>query len=407
MTRPFLIFLFVLLLPASACADRADRALLTQAFTHAGISQGESRAKAELLDEMIDKIVEVYVEAKDAHLLADAAAKALAEIKEPPTPDAAFKAAAAALTAQLDAHTAYLSPADMDDMRASFTGQFGGVGMELTMRDDQVVVVAPIDDTPAARAGIKIDDHIVKVDGQPTTGLSLMQVVARIRGKVGTTVRLTLQDTAGAVREVGLRREIIHLRPVRSHLEGGDVAYVRITQFAGGTAHAVKAALVELDRQAAGRLKGIVLDLRRNPGGLLDQGIAVADLFLNDVPIVSTAGRRPGDSQTYNGRTGEIFATLPIAVLIDGGSASASEIVAGALKDNGRATLVGQKSYGKGSVQTILSLSEGGMRVTTSHYLRPSRTPVDKVGITPDVAQDPVEGSDNQLTEALKLLRAR
>jgi carboxyl-terminal processing protease len=211
----------------------------------------------------------------------------------------------------------------------------------------------------------------------------------------------------GALRDVVLRREIIHLQAVKGRMEGSDVAYIRITQFAGGTAQTLKTTLQDLERSAGGRLKGVILDMRRNPGGLLDQAIAVADLFLGDVPIVQTTGRRAEDRQIYSGRSGEIVAGLPMVVLIDGGSASASEIVAGALKDHRRAVLVGQKSFGKGSVQTVMPLSEGGMRVTTSRYLRPSTQTVDKVGITPDIVTEPAESGDPQLDRALKVVRGQ
>ena len=408
MIRLILIAVGALILAAGPVrADRADRALLGSAFSQAGIDAPKARAKAELLDEMIDKIAEVYVEPKDPHRLAEAAARAVRELKAPQSVDDAFKAAAAAVSADLDPHTAYLTPSDMDDMKTSFSGQFGGVGMELTMKEDQVVVVAPIDDTPAARAGIQVDERIVRVDGQPVAGLSLTQVVSRIRGRVGTSVTLGMKRADGALRDVVLRREIIHLQAVKGRMEGSDVAYIRITQFAGGTAQTLKTTLQDLERSAGGRLKGVILDMRRNPGGLLDQAIAVADLFLGDVPIVQTTGRRAEDRQIYSGRSGEIVAGLPMVVLIDGGSASASEIVAGALKDHRRAVLVGQKSFGKGSVQTVMPLSEGGMRVTTSRYLRPSTQTVDKVGITPDIVTEPAENGDPQLDRALKVVRGQ
>jgi carboxyl-terminal processing protease len=408
MTRLLFAALGLLVLFSGAAhADRADRALLASAFSQAGLDSTRSKAKADLLDEMIAKIVEVYVEPRESHLLAETAAVALRALKAPQSPDDAFKAATAALTEKLDPHTAYLTPSDMDDMKTSFSGQFGGVGMELTMKEDQVVVVAPIDESPAARAGIQVDERILRVDGQSVAGLSLMQVVSRIRGKVGTSVTLGMKRTDGTVRDVILRREIIHLQAVKGRLEGHDIAYVRITQFAGGTAQTLKSTLLDLERTAGGRIKGVVLDMRRNPGGLLDQAIAVADLFLGDVPIVSTTGRRAEDREVYSGRSGEIMAGLPMVVLIDGGSASASEIVAGALKDHRRAVLVGQKSFGKGSVQTVLPLTEGGMRVTTSRYLRPSTQAVDKVGITPDIVTESQEGADPQLDRALKVVRGQ
>ncbi|CAA7612656.1 S41 family peptidase [Magnetospirillum sp. UT-4] len=403
MMRLLLLCLGIVLSAPAAWADRADRAVLSAAFDQAGIEGDPVRAKVFLIDEMIGRIADTYVEPRERSALAHAAAEAVRKLDRKASPDEAFKTAVEAMVKQLDPHTAYLSPADMEDMRSMVTGEFGGVGMELTMKDDHVTVVAPIDDTPAARAGIMAGDRITLVDGQTVQGQSLSQVVARIRGKVGTRVTLMLARPDGKPREVVLRREIIHVSAVRGRLEG-DVAYVRLSQFAGGVAINLKSTLLDLDRAAGGRLGGIVLDLRRNPGGLLDQAVEVSDLFLGDVPIVATTGRRQEDRQVYSGRSGEILANVPMAVMIDGGSASASEIVAGALRDNRRAVLVGQKSFGKGSVQTLLPLSEGSLKVTTAHYLRPSTLPVDKVGLQPDI---PAEGDDVQLERALKAVRGR
>jgi carboxyl-terminal processing protease len=406
---PLLLVLLLLVAPA-AQADRADRAALQAAFAHAGFEGEPARAKAALLEEMIGRIADVYVEPRQSRDLIDGAVQAVRALPKPSTPEVVFRAATESMAKTLDPHTTYLSPSDMDEMKVTMSGEFGGVGMELSMKDEHVTVVAPIDDTPAARAGVVAGDRLTHVDGQSVAGLSLTQVVSRIRGRAGTSVALILvrADGANQTRNVTLtlRRDIIRVVAVKGRLEG-DVAYVRVTQFAGGVAQTLQRTLLDLDKSASGTLKGIVLDLRRNPGGLLDQAIAVSDLFLGDVPIVATTARRAEDRHVYNGRVGEILASLPMVVLIDGGSASASEIVAGALHDNRRAVLVGQKSFGKGSVQTVLPLSEGGLKVTTARYLRPNTLPVDQIGIDPDIAAEPAEGSDPQLERALKAVKER
>lgn len=406
MTRLMLILVLLFAAP-KAWADRVDRLALAAAFADMGVQGEAAQAKAVLLDEVLAKIVDNYVEQRKSRDLVEAAVTALRAAPKQADGNAAMVAALEGVGKVLDPHTLYLSPADLDDMRVSLAGSFSGVGMELALKDDAVTVVAPIDDTPAARAGIVAGDRLTHVDGQPVAGLSLTQVVAKIRGPTGSAVALTLLRVGGQAQIVTLKRDVIRVTAVKSRLEG-EVGYVRISQFNTGVAKLVGTALAELDKAAGGRLAGIVLDLRRNPGGLLDQAIAVSDLFLGDVPIVSTAGRLPDSRQLYSGRPGEIFANLPMVVLIDGGSASAAEIVAGALHDNRRAVLVGQKSYGKGSVQTILQLSQGAVKVTTARYLRPNTEPVDQIGIQPDiVAPEPSEGLDPQLQRALAIVKER
>nr|CAM75625.1 Peptidase S41A, C-terminal protease [Magnetospirillum gryphiswaldense MSR-1] len=247
---------------------------------------------------------------------------------------------------------------------------------------------------------------MLAVGGESVDGLTLGQVVARIRGPVGKEVRLRLRNPAGADRDLAIIRDVIRLQPVKGRLDG-DIGYVRVSQFSGGVAALLRSQVMELDRQSAFGLKGLVLDLRRNPGGVLDEAVKMADLFLGDVAIVSTKARNPADNDSRYGRQGEIVAGTPMVVLIDGGSASASEIVAGALKDQGRATLVGQKSYGKGSVQVLEEVSEGGVRVTIARYFRPNKQPVDGVGISPDIEITPAENSDPQLERALEVVRKR
>ncbi|AVM75173.1 S41 family peptidase [Magnetospirillum gryphiswaldense] len=403
--RLSLAFALILALwSAPAHADRADRETLRQAFHKAGISVKLAERQVDLLDEIIEAIADRHVDAPDSHVLADKMAAAIAAKNQPL--DEAVKAGLAELTHVLDPHTAYLPPNEWNDMQVSVSGKFSGVGMELAMKDKAVMVVSPIDGSPAAQAGIRTDDRVLAVDGESVDGLTLGQVVARIRGPVGKEVRLRLRNPAGADRDLAIIRDVIRLQPVKGRLDG-DIGYVRVSQFSGGVAALLRSQVMELDRQSAFGLKGLVLDLRRNPGGVLDEAVKMADLFLGDVAIVSTKARNPADNDSRYGRQGEIVAGTPMVVLIDGGSASASEIVAGALKDQGRATLVGQKSYGKGSVQVLEEVSEGGVRVTIARYFRPNKQPVDGVGISPDIEITPAENSDPQLERALEVVRKR
>lgn len=392
---------FVLLVPA-AWADRADRALLRDAFQKAGQPEQAAERKVELLDEIIEKIAARHIDARSTHPLAQKAAAAIAA--KPTSLDEGFQAATAELTQALDPHTAYLPPSEWNDMKVSVSGKFSGVGMELSMKDKKVMVVSPIDGSPAAAAGIMPDDQVMAVDGQPVDGLTLSQVVSRIRGPVGQDVRLLMRSADGKQRQLTITRDIIRLHPVKGRLEG-DIAVLRVSQFSGGVSSMLRQEIQDLEKKAAFGIKGMVLDLRRNPGGVLDEAVRMADLFLGAVPIVSTKAREPDDSENRSGRAGEILPGLPMVVLIDGGSASASEIVAGALKDHKRAVLVGQKSYGKGSVQVLQEVSEGGIRVTIARYYRPSNQPVDGIGITPDIEVAPAETGDPQLDRALKVVR--
>jgi carboxyl-terminal processing protease len=398
------VALILALCSAPAHADRADRETLRQAFHKAGISLKLAERQVDLLDEIIEAIAERHVDARDSHILADKVAVAIAAKNQPL--DEAVKAGLAELTLSLDPHTAYLPPNEWNDMQVSVSGKFSGVGMELAMKDKAVMVVSPIDGSPAAQAGIRTDDRVLAVDGESVDGLTLGQVVARIRGPVGKEVRLRLRNPGGAERDLAITRDVIRLQPVKGRLEG-DIGYVRVSQFSGGVAALLRSQVMELDRQAAFGLKGLVLDLRRNPGGVLDEAVKMADLFLGDVAIVSTKARNPADNDNRYGRQGEIVAGIPMVVLIDGGSASAAEIVAGALKDQGRATLVGQKSYGKGSVQVLEEVSEGGVRVTIARYFRPNKQPVDGIGISPDIEISPAENGDPQLERALEVVRKR
>ena len=286
----------------------------------------------------------------------------------------------------LDPHSSYLNEKNYRDMQVQTKGEFGGLGIEVTLENGLVKVVSPIDDTPAFRAGIQPQDLITHLDGEQILGLTLQQAVERMRGKVNTDIRLTIRRKGRDPFDVTLTRAIIKIRSVRSRIEQKNIGYVRITSFNEQTHKGLVKAMEKLRADAEGGLKGIVLDLRNNPGGLLDQAVAVADAFLDKGEIVSTRSRRKENAQRFNARPGDLAKVLPIVVLINGGSASASEIVAGALQDHGRAIIMGTRSFGKGSVQTIVPLpGQGAMRLTTSRYYTPSGRSIQAKGIDPDI----------------------
>jgi carboxyl-terminal processing protease len=254
------------------------------------------------------------------------------------------------------------------------------------MESGLVKVVSPIDDTPAAHAGLKPGDLITHLDGTPVQGLTLPEAVEKMRGPVNSEITLTVRREGQEPFDVKLTRAIIKIQSVRSHLEGNNIGYIRVTSFNEQTDVGLNNAMKNLKQQANNKLIGVILDLRNNPGGLLDQAVAVSDAFLEKGEIVSTRGRRADDAQRYNARPGDIASGLPLAVLINGGSASASEIVAGALQDHHRAVVIGTKSFGKGSVQTIIPLAgHGAMRLTTARYYTPSGRSIQARGIDPDI----------------------
>src|SRR3981189_234188 len=286
----------------------------------------------------------------------------------------------------LDPHSNYLNSKNFTDMKVQTRGEFGGLGIEVSMENGLVKVVSPIDDTPAAHAGLKPGDLITHLDGNPVQGLTLPEAVEKMRGPVNSDINLTVRREGQEPFDVKLTRAIIKIQSVRSHLEGNNIGYIRVTSFNEQTDVGLNNAMKNLKQQADNKLIGIVLDLRNNPGGLLDQAVAVSDAFLEKGEIVSTRGRRADDAQRYNARAGDIATGLPMAVLINGGSASASEIVAGALQDHHRAVLIGTKSFGKGSVQTIIPLAgHGAMRLTTARYYTPSGRSIQARGIDPDI----------------------
>jgi carboxyl-terminal processing protease len=287
----------------------------------------------------------------------------------------------------LDPHSSYMDAKSYRDMRAETSGQFGGLGMQVNMEDGLLKVVSPIDDTPAAKAGILPGDVITQVDGTPIKGLSLSQAVEKMRGAPGTEVQLEIMRKAAPL-NLALTRQIIKVSTVRQQAEGGDVGYVRLTQFNSQTADELEKATQALAAKIPPeQLKGYILDLRNNPGGLLDQAVRVAGAFLNSGEIVSIRGRDPNDIHRFNAVPGDLIDGKPLIVLINGGSASASEIVAGALQDQKRATIIGSRTFGKASVQTVIPLGQGNgaLRLTTARYYTPSGRSIQPQGIAPDI----------------------
>jgi carboxyl-terminal processing protease len=286
----------------------------------------------------------------------------------------------------LDPHSSYLNAKNFREMQVQTRGEFGGLGIRVTMEGGMVKVISPIDDTPAFRAGIEPGDFVTHLDGEAVLGLTLAQAVDKMRGRVDTDLRLTIRRKGRDPFEVVITRAVIKVQSVRSRTEG-NVGYIRITSFNQQTDTGLKKAVDKLKKELGDKLEGVVLDLRNNPGGLLDQAVAVSDAFLGKGEIVSTRSRRPEDTQRFNARPGDIIDGVPMVVLINGGSASASEIVAGALQDHRRAIVLGTKSFGKGSVQTIIPLpGHGAMRLTTARYYTPAGRSIQAVGIEPDIA---------------------
>jgi carboxyl-terminal processing protease len=291
----------------------------------------------------------------------------------------------------LDPHSSYLDPEEARDMQVQTSGEFGGLGIEVTMENELVKVITPIDETPAARAGVLSGDCISEIDGKSVRGLTLPEAVERMRGLVDTPIELTLiREGADQPIKVTIVREIIKVKAVRARVEGDDIGYLRVMSFTEQTYDNLKAEIEKIRKQVGDdRLKGWVLDLRLNPGGLLNQAISVSDAFLERGEVVSTRGRDPNDIQRYDSRPGDLTDGKPVIVLVNGGSASASEIVAGALQDHRRAAVLGTRSFGKGSVQTIIPLGENGsLRLTTALYYTPSGNSIQGKGILPDIKVD-------------------
>jgi len=344
---------------------------------------------------------------RQLNLFGDVFEKVRSDYVEKPDDGKLIEAAINGMLSSLDPHSSFMDAKNYRDMQVQTRGEFGGLGIEVTMEEGVLKVVAPIDDTPASRAGLLSGDLIVQIDDDQVQGLQLNQAVDKMRGPVNTSVRLKLvrKGTPDPI-DVTLMRDTIRIRAVRWRNEG-DVAYLRITQFNEQTYDNLKKGIEQLKTEIPNdRLKGYVLDLRNNPGGLLDQAINVSDAFLERGEIVSTRGRNVDEGQRHVARPGDLSGGKPVVILLNGGSASASEIVAGALQDHKRATLVGTRSFGKGSVQTIIPLgSNGALRLTTARYYTPSGRSIQAKGIDPDVQVKPdvpaeLKGRDETKGEA-------
>ncbi|WP_337996772.1 S41 family peptidase [Oleispirillum naphthae] len=296
-----------------------------------------------------------------------------------------IEAAIGGMLQSLDPHSAYLDKESYADMQVDTKGEFGGLGIEVTMEAGLVKVISPIDETPAAEAGVQAGDLITHIDHVPVLGLALTEAVDKMRGPVGTEIVITVRRGAKETFDIKLKRAVIKIKSVRARSEG-EIGYLRITSFNERTDVNLRKAVKEMRAEKGKALKGFVLDLRNNPGGLLEQAVAVADDFLDHGEIVSTRARDARETERYNAAKGDLIDGMPLVVLINGGSASASEIVAGALQDQKRAILMGTKSFGKGSVQTIIPLrGHGAMKLTTARYYTPSGRSIQAVGIEPDI----------------------
>ncbi|SFV37405.1 carboxyl-terminal processing protease [Devosia crocina] len=362
---------------------------------------------AEELDREPRDPLEIYA---DLNLFGEIFDRIRAEYVDPPDEEELIRAAIQGMLSSLDPHSGYLPPADYDEMRQDTSGQFGGLGIEVTMEDGVIKVISPIDDTPAARAGIMANDYIIELDGASIQGLTLDEAVGKMRGPIGTDITVTVaREGVDQPLTFELTRDTIAMRAVRWSMEG-DVAIVRLSRFSAQAYIGIENAIKEIYEERDGAApEGIVLDLRNNPGGLVDQAVFVADAFLKQGAVVLTRGRTESESARYDAQPDpldEQLADVPMVVLINGGSASAAEIVAGALQDHKRATLVGTRSFGKGSVQSIISLGpDGAMRLTTARYYTPNNRSIQALGITPDieirqVVPEEFQGRDEIVGEA-------
>lgn len=361
------------------CAPRAGAALMLTLFLalggcggmHAATSRDDQERDLALVRRVMERVQSSYV--------------------EPVGDDQLVKDSLKGMLTGLDPHSDYMDENEYREMLADSHGQFTGIGAELTRDDSHPKILSPIDDTPAALAGIKPGDVILRIDGLPTENMSLKDAVERLRGPADTKVRMTISRVGQRPFDVTLTRAIIRIASVKSHLEGGRIGYVRITTFMEKTQSEFLDALDRLTHEAGGRLDGIVLDLRNDPGGLLDSAVHIAGDFLDGGTIVSIRGRSSGEDEIYDARSnGDRLRGVPVVVLINSASASASEIVAGALQDRHRANILGTRSFGKGSVQTIIPLDgHGALRLTTARYYTPSGRSIQGEGITPDVVVVP------------------
>ena len=325
---------------------------------------------------------------RQLNLFGDVFERVRTDYVEKPNDSKLVESAISGMLQGLDPHSSYMDAKSFRDMTVQTRGEFGGLGIEVTMEDGLVKVVSPIDETPASKAGILANDLIVQLDDENVQGLTLNQAVEKMRGPVNTKIKLkVIRKGQDKPLEITLTRENIKVRPVRARIEQDDIAYIRVTSFNEQTTEGLKREINNLQTQLGDKLKGFIVDLRNNPGGLLEEAVTVSDSFLERGEIVSTRGRNTEETQRRSAKTGDLTKGKPIMVLINGGSASASEIVAGALQDHKRATVIGTRSFGKGSVQTIIPLGQGNgaLRLTTARYYTPSGKSIQAKGIIPDI----------------------
>lgn len=339
---------------------------VTRTYSATTSENSELYRQLDLFGDVLERVRSDYVEKPDDTMLIESAINGM--------------------LSALDPHSSYLSPKNYRDMQVQTRGEFGGLGIEVTMENGVIKVVSPIDDTPAAKAGLMANDLITHLDNEAISGLTLEQAVEKMRGPVNTPITLTVvRKGRDQPFDVKVTRDVIRINPVKARAEG-DIGYVKISTFNEQTHANLVKAVETLDKQIGPNIKGYVIDLRNNPGGLLDQAIAVSDDFLEQGAIVLTKGRNNEETQRANARPGDISDGKKVVVLINGGSASASEIVAGALQDQKRATIIGTRSFGKGSVQTIIPLgANGAIRLTTARYYTPSNRSIQARGIEPDI----------------------
>ncbi len=334
-----------------------------------------------LFGDVFDRVRSDYVEVPDEKLMIESAINGM-------------------LTS-LDPHSSYMNAKEFQDMNEKTTGEFGGLGIEVTMENGVIKVVAPYDGTPAAKAGLMANDLIVRIDKTDVQGLTLNEAVDKMRGAVGSPITLMIVRDGKAPFEVKLTRDIIKVESVKFNVESNDIGYIRMSSFTQQSDSGVRKAIEEMDKTTKNGIKGYILDLRNNPGGLLLQAVAVSDDFLDGGEVVSTRGRNPDDVERHNAQKGDLINGKPIVVLINGGSASASEIVAGALQDHKRSIVMGSQTFGKGSVQTILPLGNNtAIKLTTARYYTPNGQSIQAKGITPDVPDETDSGDDERLRES-------
>ncbi|HNQ92375.1 MAG TPA: S41 family peptidase [Alphaproteobacteria bacterium] len=368
MTTSHSSLLFVLaLLALPNCSLAQEAATASAADIPPAQSEEDTYRQLQMFGEAFERVREKYV--------------------EPVTDEQLVEYAIKGMLSNLDPHSDYLTAKDFDDMKVQTKGEFGGLGIEVTMDQGVVKVVSPIDDTPAFKAGVKAGDLITHLDGKPILGMTLNDAVEKMRGKVGTPIEITIRREGVAEPIImSIVRDTIKIQPVKFRVEQDSIGYIRVTQFNRNTYDGLKKAIDSISKDTGDKLIGYVIDLRNNPGGLLDQAIAVSDAFLEQGEIVSTRGREEKDIKRDNALPGDLAGGLPIVVLINNGSASASEIVAGALQDHHRAVIMGTRSFGKGSVQTVIPISgDGALRLTTARYFTPSGRSIQGKGIDPDI----------------------